>query len=344
MKKPSKILIVRTDRLGDVVLSTPVIECVRKWAPSSHIAFMCTPYTKDIVEGNPMLDEVIIYDKYGKHRGWLSTIRFIGILRRKKFDMALILHATNRAHIICRFAGIAKRVGWNRKKGYLLTDKVYYCKKDGKRHEMDYNFDILKAAGIPVVSRRINMTVPDKVQFTIKKKLIEIGFTEGFIAVHPGGRSVSQRWPVKKFAALIEKIHKELRIPIVIIGGEEEKERSRFLGCVSGSFVRDLTGKLSIKELAAILRESLLLVSNDSGPVHIACALRTPVIDIFGRKMPGLGPVAWGPVGERCKVIFHDIGCNVCFTDDCEKNFACLEAVTVDEVFKEVKTILKIKR
>ena len=339
-KKTKKILIVRTDRLGDVVLSTPVIECVRDWAPEAHIAFLCRPYTREVVEHNPYLNEVLSYDKYGRHRGWLSTIRFARELKKKKFDCAIILHATNRVNVLCWLARIPKRVGWNRKKGFLLTHKVSYIKREGTKHEMEYAFDILKAAGIPVTTEKLSLVVPDETQFKTKKRLIEYGFTRGFIAIHPGASSPSKIWPLTRFSELIDDIYRVKNLPVIVVGGKDEKKLGEELAEGRESFVKDCTGIFSVSELAAVLKESCALVSNDSGPVHVACALGTPVIAIFGRKMTGLGPKMWGPVTENSTVLQHDVGCQVCLADDCDKNFACLEAVSVNEVMKALERLI----
>ncbi len=152
MDKPKKILIMRLDRLGDVVLSTPVITNLRAAFPQAYIAFMCRPPAKDAVEGNPELDEVIVYDKDGIHKNFFKTCRFASALTAKSFDWALVLHPTNRAHIIAFLAGIPVRVGWDRKMSFLLTKKIAHVKHEGAKHEVEYNLDLLRAMGVPIVS------------------------------------------------------------------------------------------------------------------------------------------------------------------------------------------------
>ena len=155
MNKPKKILIVRTDRLGDVILSTPVIENLRKNFPKSYIAFMCRPYTKDALEGNPYLDEVLVYDKYDQHKNLGGTIEFVKMLRKKKFDWAIILHPTNRVHLVTFLATIPVRIGWNKDMSFLLTKKIPHTKQQGKKHEMEYTLDILKELDIPITSKKL---------------------------------------------------------------------------------------------------------------------------------------------------------------------------------------------
>ena len=153
------ILIARLDRIGDVVLSTPVIKALRDACPDSHIAMMVLPYAREIVEGNPYLDEVIIYDKDRGQKGVSGNYKFIQELKKKKFDIAIILHPTNRTNMVLMFAGIPKRIGYNKKAGFLLTKKIPHTKQFGMKHEIDYSLDILKYIGIEPSARELYMPI-----------------------------------------------------------------------------------------------------------------------------------------------------------------------------------------
>src|SRR3989338_1309192 len=153
MNEFKRIVLVRTDRLGDVILSTPVIKNLRLAYPNTYLAFVCQPYTKDVLLGNPYLDEVIIYDKDGQEKGFWGTLKFVQALRKKKFDLAIVLHPTIRAHLFVFLAGIPRRMGWKIKMGRLLTDSIPHKKQEGKKHEIEYNLDFL---------RYLNITAEDK--------------------------------------------------------------------------------------------------------------------------------------------------------------------------------------
>lgn len=196
-----KILIIRTDRVGDVILATPVIKNLREAFKGAFIAFMCRPYTKDILEGNPYLDKVIVYDKYGKHKSLFSTIKFAFSLKKYKFDWAIILHPTNRAHLIAFIAKIPLRIGWDKKMAYLLTEKIPYYKNKGNKHELEYNLDVLRRLNIPIISK--------DTYFPIKKEALEklnglleqenVNIDEKFIVIHPCASCISKRWPQSSF-------------------------------------------------------------------------------------------------------------------------------------------------
>ena len=159
-----RILLIRTDRIGDVLLTTPAIEAVRKKFPSAHIAVMIRPYVKDIVDGNPYIDEIIIYDKYGRHKSIRASYRFAKELKKKNFDLAVIFHPANRAHVVAYLAGIPKRIGYGRNFPALLTDKIHHEKQLGRMHEVDYAIRMLRPLGITDVEKR-NLYMPIKTEY-----------------------------------------------------------------------------------------------------------------------------------------------------------------------------------
>ncbi len=154
-----RILVVRTDRIGDVLLSTPVIKALRDNYPDAFIAMMVSPYAKDIIEGNPYLDEVIVFDKDTKHKGWWRSFKFSRYLKKKKFDLALILHPTNRVHLVTFHAGIPRRIGYNRKCGFLLTDKIGHTKQFGEKHELEYNLDLIRCLELEPHDKHLFMPI-----------------------------------------------------------------------------------------------------------------------------------------------------------------------------------------
>jgi heptosyltransferase-2 len=342
MKEPKKILIVRTDRIGDILLSTPVIKNLREAFPSSYIAFMCRPYTKDILEGNPYLDEVIIYDKYGKQKSIWSSIKFSIFLRKKRFDWAIVLHPTNRAHLVTFFAGIPFRVGWDKKLGFLLTKRIPHTKQEGKKHELEYTLDILREINIPIVDKTIYFPLKKDSQDKIDYLLSNLGVTkeEKIIVIHPSASCSSKRWPQEYFCQLIKLLKEKFSYKIIIITAKgEEKYAEKLIK----EDVVDLRGRLNILEVGALLKRAILFISNDSGPVHIASALETPVISIFGRKDKGLSPARWKPLGRNSFYLHKDTGCKRCLAHNCLKGFLCLKAIKPDEVVKMAISILQSK-
>ncbi len=315
------------------MLSTPAIQTVKEAWPDSYIAVMVAPQARDIVEGNPYLDEVVVFDK-NKFRGFFGAINFSRKLRKGKFDIALALHPLTRVHIILWLAGIKKRIGFDRKAGFLLTDRILHTKQLGEKHEIDYNLDVLKAAGIEPKKKELFVPVKPDDKLKIRRILRENGILEkdDYVVIHPAASCPSKRWPAERFAevadAIIEKLHKK----VIIVAGAADSQFGQGVREAMDNEALDLSGDLSVGELAALLAGAELLISNDSGPVHIAAALGVPVVAIFGRNQPGLSFRRWGPVGKNDIILHKDAGCLNCLAHECKNGFKCLMAIETEEV------------
>jgi len=339
----SRILVARLDRIGDVILSTPVFKNIRNAFPESYIAVMVRPYARQIVEGNPYIDEVLLYDKSGKESGLLGNINFISRLRSKRFDLAIALHPTVRTHLVTALAGIPERVGYDSKWGALLTRRVPHTKQFGLKHELDYNLDLLRYIGLDPRDRELYMPTDSASEKKISDIFMRSGITDSdmVVAVNPSASCRSKRWRVENFAKVADYLARRHGAKIVVMGSPDDKIFGERVSSTMEERCLDLSGQTSISDVASILRRSKLFISNDSGPVHIACAVGTPVIDIFGRSDKGLSPKRWGPVGARSIVLHKDVGCGVCLAHNCDKNFKCIESITSGEVIEASDRLLR---
>ncbi len=337
-----RILVARTDRIGDVLLSTPALKALRMRYPTSYIAMMVSPYTRQIVEGNPYLDEVIVMDKRGRHRGMRKTWRLARDLRRRGFDVAVVLHPTVRVHLLCFLAGIRERIGYDRKAPYFLTRTVPHKKHEGRKHELEYNFDLLGLLGITKVERELTMPISPAAEREVEGRLKEagVGAHRALVAISPAASDLSRRWPTEKFAALIDRLGQLPGVRVAVVAQAAHRAVTQELLAMTRVSVIDFTGAFDLSQLASLFKRCRLVVSNDSGPVHLAVAVRTPVIAIFGRNQPGLSPERWGPLGPRDVVVHKKTDCDPCLAHACTRGFQCLEAVSVDEVFKHAHRIL----
>jgi len=336
------ILVVRLDRMGDVVLSTPALKALRDAYPESRITFMVRPYVKDIVEGNPWANEIIIYDKA---KSFLENIKFIKKLRNKKFDLAIALHPTFRTNVIVFLSGIPKRLGLDRKSrmGIFLTDRVPDKKHLGLKHEMDYTLDILRYIGVNAKDRKMYVPVSRDSQIRTREALEKGGISESdtVVAINPGASCPSKRWPAKRFAEVADTLIKKHGVKIVVMSGEADKRIGKDMVSFMQEKCLDLSGKTTVGDIAGILKRSKLFISNDSGPVHVACAIGTPVVAIFGRSDRGLSPKRWGPSNKGDIVLHKYVGCLNCLAHNCVFGFKCLHAITVDEVVKSAEELLR---
>jgi len=337
-----RILVIRLDKIGDVVLSTPVIKALRDAYPDSYIAFMVRPYAKQVVKGNPYLDRALVYDKYRDEKGIIGNWKFISELRKRRFDIAIILHPTKRSHIVPFLAGIPERVGYDRKLGFLLTKKVPHTKQMGLKHEIDYTLDMLRYIGVEPKDRTLHMPINDMSDAKVRHifEVNGIGENDTTVVINPGASCPSKRWPPENFAKVADRLMEKYGTKVILISSGEEKMIGADVAHSMKVHPVNLCGVTTVGDLASILKRSKLLISNDSGPVHIACALGTPVVAIFGRNEAGLSPARWGPTGKDDIVLHKDVGCKVCLAHKCRIGFKCLNAITVEEVLEAADRIL----
>ncbi len=338
-----RILVIRLDRIGDVVLSTPVLQALREAHPSAFIAMLVRPECRDLVEGNPHLNQVLVYDKAGAHRSVFGAVRMSLGLRAYRFDAAIVLHPTYRSHWIPVLAGIRTRVGFHRKGGWLLTHRLRHTKQEGARHEAQYTLELLHPLGMTGSTPRPFVPVQPAAEERVAKRLAEFGIVpkDRLIVVHPSASGPSKRWMPERFAQVADQLSAECAARICLIAGGRDVPVASQVAVMMRQPACNLAGRLTLAELAALLRRCRLLISNDSGPVHLAAALGTPVVDIFGRCQPGLSQGRWGPLGEGHIILQKDVGCTTCLADKCQIEFRCLTSLTVEEVFQAALTILR---
>lgn len=310
------ILIVRTDRIGDVVLTTPAIKALRQAYPAARISILVAPLTKDLVAGNPYLDEIIVDDRRGGHRGISGFWRLASVLRQKKFDLAIVYHTKKRTNCLCWAAGILQRTGYrNEKFGFLLNDPIADERHLGRQHEAQYCLDVLRHLGITGnnildkspqdLTEDLYVPVSADAWVWVEQFCREyhISRQERLIAIHPGASDPAKRWPEGQFAELIDQLANRYHARIVLIGAPHTAGVARQIMSDTHVPVLDLAGQTDVGQLAGLLKRCNLLVSNDSGPAHIAAGVKTPCISIFTRNQPGINPQRWQPLGKFSRVV-----------------------------------------
>lgn len=330
--------------MGDLVLSTPVFEALRERFPGAFLAGLAPLQNRAVIEGNPYLDEVILYDKKGSERGWWGNLCFAGKLARKRFDVVIHLHPTNRMHLVSWLAGIPVRIGYRKKNGWALTHTIEDEKTKGLKHEAEYNFDLLKFLGVDP-PRKITPYFPlnPRDQLSLEALLRNLGLEEGrpWVVLNPSASCPSKIWPAERFTRLADRLSEGARARILLIGSQEDRGLARRVKEGMSERAFDFSGKLSLGMLGWLLKKASLLISNDSGPVHLARSVGTPAISIFGRNLAGLSPRRWGPLGEEGRVIHKEVACPVCLAHRCQINFLCLDVVSVEEVRQAAEPFLR---
>ena len=305
MIKVNSILLVRTDRIGELVLTFPAFAAIRRHFPSAKITVIVNPYSAEAIEGAPFIDSMIKFDSESGHTGFHGRLSLFRLIKKSGFDLAVIFNPSKFFNVLTFLAGIPVRVGYDRKAGFLLThkirDKKYLCDK----HEVEYNFDLIGTIGIRASDKSLYFPLDASAEIKVNDILREnsVDGKDFLIAVHPATSNPEKMWPLERFARICDRLSEEFRVKIVLVGGKEERKAVSGVKSKMRNPVLDLTGALSVKELGSLLKRCLFLISNDSGPVHISAALGTPAIVLFGEDRPGGSSKRWGPYGEGHLVI-----------------------------------------
>ncbi|NQT46687.1 MAG: lipopolysaccharide heptosyltransferase II [Candidatus Omnitrophica bacterium] len=328
-----KIIIFRTDRIGDLLLTMPAVSALKQRFPGSKITMVISSQTKDLVGSNPDVDDVIVLDG-ARMRGLKEIFIFAKSLRKERFDLAVVFNPSKSFNLAIFLAGIPNRLGWDRKWPFLLTNRVKDEKSKGEKHEIEYNLDLVRSIGVAPGAISIFVPETDQSRLRIKNLLQENGIsdTDDLIAMHPFSTNPAKLWPMDRFAAAADILYKTKGVRVLLIGDTESVKKSRGIRHIFEHEIIDLTGKIALEDLPSLFKRSRLLISNDSGPMHIAAAVGTPVVAIFGRNLPGVGPKRWGPHGRGHIILHKDPGCKVCEDNRCPIDYRCMKDITVQDV------------
>ena len=341
MIKPKNLLIVRTDRIGDVVLSLPLASIIKKHLPDCRITFLVRNYTKALVDNHPYVDEVIVLKESGKK---ILVRENVSTIADYNFDAAVIVYPTFVTSLIIYLSNIKNRIGTGyRWYSFLFNQKIYEHRKFAEKHELEYNVNLLSTFGIEenVSPGKVEFDLaPDqaseeKIDEILRRSEIKTG--EPIIIIHPGSGGSSVDLPQQKFKELVEKIVKELTENIILTGSDREKYLCENLKLRPG--ILNLAGKLDLPGMIALIKESSIFISNSTGPIHIAAALGKYTIGFYPR-IAACSADRWGPYTNK-KVIFSPkIECSDCTREQCSR-LDCMNSIEVNDIFYETEKIYK---
>lgn len=332
-----KILIFNVNWLGDVLFSTAAIRNIRRNFPDSFIACIIPSRCYPVLKGNPNLDEIIIFDEKDRHKGILARFDFVRSLKARGFDIAFLLHRSFSRALICRLAGIPKRIGYyTRKRSFLLTQKIMPPLRDSL-HRIDYYLDIIEKAGLKIEDRYTEFYISGEDIKFIQEFLSKnsVSNKDFLVVINPGGNWLSKRWPKEYWAELADKLIERFRAKVVVTGGHNDislaaqiKEGMKFRPIIA-------CGVFNLKQLGALAKEASIFITADTGPLHIANSVGAKkIIAIFGPTSPKVT----GPYPLKNVVILQkDVGCVIpCYGVKCKDN-RCMKAVTPEDVLKTIK-------
>lgn len=346
--EPRRILVVRTDRLGDVILTLPLVSALRRTYPRAHIALLLRRYTGSIVEGHRDVDEILWCDGPDGDVSFLSLLRR---LRRQRFDAAIAVYPRLRMAALLFLSGIPLRIG----SGYrfysvLFNRRVYEHRKDARRHELEYNLNLLRPLGIeppqPGGEVEFGIVVSDASRMRVDALLSAAGIGAGtsFAVLHPGTGKSAREWPRAKMAELGARIGRDLGMPVVVTGIGPEGELVREIASHAGPHAVPLAGELSLRDLAALLQRASVWIGNSTGPLHLAVAVKTPVVGLYP-QLTAMSARRWGPYTRRSRVHVPERpeDCRECAYDP-DGTCACMESITVETVMASVDEMRNLPR
>lgn len=337
--KVRSVLLISTTAIGDTLLSTPAIRAVREGLPGARVVVLASRAAREVLKGSPRVDEILDHPGKLNLRYLAKAPALVQSLRRRGFDLVVVLHANDPdAGPLAYMTGAPWRMGWQESKfSFLFTHPVKTRYAD--KHELTTRLHNLEALGIPPRGKEMEIFLDGRDRAESASVLESVVAGVGpFVAVHPFGSKSNKWWPRQSTAEFARLLIASGYTP-VIVGGSKEADEAGRIAKVSGA--KSTAGRLSIRGTAALLSECALVVSTDSGPMHLAQAVGTPTVALFGPDDPALT----GPLNSSDVVIRKDLECVPCLEKECARpEVECMRGITPAEVMEAAREMLSAER
>jgi heptosyltransferase-2 len=340
-KKIKRLLIRSTNWIGDAVMTSPAVRAVRSNFPDVRISMLAKPWVAPIFAHSPHVDDIIIYEAGGRHTGVNGTIRLARELRRYRFDAAILLQNAIEAALIAFMAGIPARIGFDTDARKLLLTHPVPCTKAIKSiHQTGYYLKMLEGAGLVAGSQALELRVGVQDRQQAERTLSAGGITPGrrVIGLNPSATfGPAKQWFPERFAALGDRLAKSHDAAILIFGGPSDRKLGRSIVKMMKSPAVDLSGRTSLGEAMALIDRCDAFVTNDSGLMHVAAALSTPLVAIFGST----NSTTTSPYSDTSRIVRVPIECSPCMQPVCPLgHMNCMQRVTVEMVAGAVEDLI----
>jgi heptosyltransferase-2 len=342
MINPQRIVVFQTAFLGDVILTLPMIQILKRNFPSAEIDVVTTPVASSLLYHHPSIAHVIQYDKRRTQRGISGMISIAQKLRLLQYDVAVVPHRSFRSATVIALSGIKERIGFSNASGRFFYNHIAEYVK--LKHEIERNFALLSPFGIRVNQKELPSLYPSLNDRNIVNKFLferEILQQQSLVAIAPGSVWNTKRWLAERYSQLARMLADD-GAEVFIVGGKEDTELGRaILEAGRHKKIHDATGKLTLLQSAELIGRCSILVSNDSAPLHMGVAMRTPVVAIFGATSPEFG---FGPYGNNDVVVeTNGLPCRPCAIHGGNKcpigTFECMKKIEVETVYEKVKSV-----
>ena len=341
-----RILVRGPNWLGDAVMCEPALRGLQRLFPDAQIALLVKPAVADLFAGHPVLTRVLIYDSNGKHAGLPGKWLLAGQLRQQGFDLSILFQNAFEAAFLTCLAGVRRRYGYATDgRSLLLSDPVAPPDRRAFVHQVQYYWDLLKPLGLTG-----DPPAPELVVFPEEEQAMARRFSEGgldasdvVIGINPGSTyGGAKRWLPERFAEATERLcrtlceAREQQVSVVILGAKGEERLGREIAARLSPRSLVLSGATTIRELMAAVKRCAILLTNDTGPMHIASAFKVPVVAIFG-------PTDWrttSPFGDAHAIVRQPVDCAPCLLRECPIDHRCMTRVSVEQVYEASLTSL----
>ena len=331
-----KIMVRSANWIGDAVMTTPAMMAMRRAFPEAEIVVVANPVVVELLRGHPACDRLLPFDKRMAHGGLGGFARFCRNLRKEHFDLAILFQNAFEAALMACAGGIPLRLGYRGDaRSLLLTHALERPSRQEHVHQVWYYLRLLERFGVPVEAdpEMLLACTPEELEWSAAK----LG-KEQWLAINPGAAyGEAKRWFPERFAEVADCLADEFDFKVLLTGGVKEREIGEEIAAVMRHEPLTLIGRTSIREMMALLARCSLMITNDSGPMHVAAALRTPVVAVFGST----DHLATSPWTQHAKVVRHDLDCAPCLKRVCPTGeFRCMKEITAEDVLEAARELL----
>jgi len=344
LTNPQKIMVRATNWIGDGVMSLPALEALRARFPTSEIVLVTKPWVNELYWRLPAVNRQIVYKPASEHKGPRGFWKFARELRAERFDAAILLQNAFHAAWMAWCARVPVRVGYARDgRSALLTDAIAVPSPAAYGHQAYYYLQLLFRAGLidkPEPVREIRLALDDTELAWGAKHLEKLGLggPRFLVGLNPGAfYGPAKRWLLSRYAQLADRLIGAFHADVLIFGSAAERPLAEEIARAMTHTPLILAGETSLRQLLALLAQCRLVVSNDSGPMHLAAALGLPLVAIFGST----NERATGPIGLRARMVKRPVACSPCGLRECPIDLRCMSNVTVDDVYMAALELVK---
>jgi heptosyltransferase-2 len=332
-----KILVKGTNWVGDTIMSFPAVYSLRRLFPHAHISVLVRFPLDELWKANPAIDEVIPYTMPAGVRRLSGELGIARLIKQREMDLAVIFPRSFSSALMVFWGGIPHRIGYaSEGRSWLLTDRIGRTEELLQGHRMHYYLRLIETMGRISLPPHPSLTLNGTMGTWASGFLSQHGMTgKRLVAFNPGATyGAAKSWPPERFAELGRRLVKDYGASILIFGAArpQEKALNDYIAKSIGTGCLNLSGRTSLLELAALLRLCRLLVTNDTGTMHIAAAVGTRTVAIFGPT----DPRTTAPLGKGHVIIREDVSCSPCLKRVCPEDHRCMELIGVDNVYKKV--------